>query len=1027
MALQALDALTLQHPLPHRVVLTGLPVDDEEIAEAQAHPLIAERGVELIVRAPVPDPDQDPPLWRVVEDARSALPTKPTHWVWILHDDSAPEPEALANLIEATRRSSGVGVVGPKLVRADDPRRLVAVGHRITRAGRDVDTSVPRELDQGQHDKRVDVIGVPLSGMLVRSDVLAAVGGVDKAFGDGVEGLDLSWRTHLAGHRVVVAPDAEVRQGSGGHPAPTLTTRRRTRQMALARGSLWSGPWRALAILLTSLVAGLGLLLVKRPHEAAAEFADVGAVLAPGRGLGARWRFRGRKRVRRRDLRALFAPVRSGWQGTTDTVHGALTDRTDRRASGALETGPVSEDAESLESVPSRFRTLWSWPLALTMLVAVGAALTRWRELLPALSGRGYGVAGGEVYTISATFSDLWHSWADPWTGGGLGHGAEPAPWLLPMSGFTWLAEQLPWVDAARSPAAVTATWILFAALPLSVLSAYLAGRVAVRARWTRALIGLIWAGMAPLAAGVDEARLGPVVAHVAMPLLVAGVVVSGSRRHGVQRTTATFATVLLAALVGHFVPAVLVLTSIGGVLVLLLGPGWGRLRGLLLVLLPWALTGPWLGGVLADPRVLLGGAGATTSGTAGADAWQMLLLHPGGGLSPTLWWTAPLLLLALGATLRRGHRGRRAGALLVGALVGLAAALLAPRVHLGVVPEGFEEAGEIVTAWPGLFLSVAAACILLAAAQAVELPPQGGRAAWHAPLVAVLTGVVAVAGAGTLAWTVWAGVGHQLSVAERPFPAVVEAQAEGPESLRVLDLSVVGDRVTYQLVGREPGLFVRDRVLEVVRSVGEPVPADPAQLELAEAVRVLTDTGSAGDSSAAHESLARLGVGYVGLQAPADDPLVAGLDATAALARVTASEDLLLWRVGGTGTEDALVPPARVRLLDEDGVALGVVPVDGPRSVLRASVDAPSQAALLEVSEAAGWAEVAEVRAGGEVVDPVPDHWPPRYELPVGSADQLQVELTRPDLTWRLGTTALLALVIFLALPFGSRRRRVT
>lgn len=1027
MALQALDALTLQHRLPDRVVLTGLPADDEEIAEARAHPLIAERGVELVVREPVPDPDQDPPLWRVVEDARSVLPSAPTHWVWILHDDSVPAPEALANLIEATRRSSGVGIVGPKLLRADDPRRLVAVGHRITRGGRDVDTSVPRELDQGQHDKRVDVIGVPLPGMLVRSDVLAAVGGVDKAFGDGIEGLDLSWRTHLAGHRVVVATDAVVRQGSGGYPAPTLTTRRRARQMALARGAWWSAPWRALTILLTSLVAGLGLLLVKRPHEAAGEFADVGAVLSPARGLGARWRFRGRKRVRRRDLRALFAPVRSGWQGTTDTVHGALTDRPEGRGPVALETGPVSEDAESMESVPSRFRSLWSWPLALALLISVGAALTRWRDLRPALSGRGYGVAGGELHTISATWADLWHNWADPWTGGGLGHGAEPAPWLLPMSGFTWLVEQLPWVDATRSPAAITATWILFAALPLSVVSAYFASRVAVRARWVRALTGLIWAGMAPLSVGVDEARLGPVVAHIAMPLLVAGVLVSGSRRHGVQRTTATFATVLLAALVGHFVPAVLVLTSLGGVLVLVLGPGWGRLRGLLLILLPWALTGPWLGEVLADPRVLLGGPGATTSGPAGVEAWQMLLLHPGGGLSPTLWWTAPLLLLALGATLLRGHRGRRAGALLLGALVGLAAALLAPRIQLGVVPDGFAEAGEVVTAWPGVFLSVAAACLLLAAAQTVELPPQGGRAAWHAPLVAVLTGVVVVAGTATLAWTVWAGVGHQLTVAQRPFPAVVDAQAEGPESLRVLDLTVVGDRVTYQLVGREPGLFVRDRVLEVVRSVDESTVNDPAQQELAETVRVLTDTGSAGDSSAAHESLARLGVGYVGLHAPIDDPLVAGLDATAALARVSVTEDLMLWRVGSTGTEDALVPPARVRLLDADGTAVGVVPVEGPRSTLRASSEPPAGAAFLEVSEAAGWAGVAEVRAGGELLEAVPSHWPPRYELPAGSADQLQVTLAQPDLTWRLGTMVLLTLVIFLALPFGSRRRRVS
>lgn len=1024
-ALQSLDALSLQHRLPDRVVLTGLSSGDDEIEEARTHPLIAEDGVDLVVREPVPHPDQDPPLWAVIEDARAELTTDPTHWIWILHDDSVPEPPALSNLIEATRRSSGVGIVGPKLVHGDDPRRLVSVGHRITRGGRDVDEQVARELDQGQHDQRVDIIGVPLPGLLVRSDVLDTVGGIDKAFGDGTEGLDLSWRSHLAGHRVVVATDAVLRQGANGHPPPTLRTRRRTRQMALARGSWWAAPWRALGILLTSVLAGLGLLLVKRPSEAAAEFADTGAVLAPARGTGARWRFRGRKRVRRRDLRSLFAPVSSAWQGTTDTVHGALADRGARRGGSALETGPVSEDAESLETAPGRFRSLWSWPLVLAVLVAIGAALARWRDLLPALSGGGHGVVGGEVHTVSGGWSQVWHSWADPWTGAGLGTGDAPAAWLLPMSGFTWVVEQLPWVDASRSPMAVTLTWLLFAAIPLSVVSAYFAARVGVRTRWIRALIGLIWAGMAPLSAGVDEGRLGPVVAHIALPLVVAGVVVAGSRRHGVQRTTTTFATTLLTALVGLFAPAVLLVVSLAGLLILLFGPGWGRLRGLLLAVLPWLLTGPWLREVLADPRVTLGGAGTSLAGAPGTPAWQTLLLHAGGALSPTIWWTVPLLVLAVGATLRRGHRGRRAAALLLGAVLGLAAALAAPLVHLGVVPAGHAEAGQVVTAWPGLFLSVAAACLLLAAAQAVELPPVLGRAPWHAPLVAVLTGVVAVAGVGTLAWTAWAGTDGHLSAAQRPYPAVVDAQATGPEALRVLDLAVTDDRVAYRLVGQEPGLWVRDRVDEVVQASADPASPDPGREALADAVLALTDSGSAGDSSTAHEALLDLGVGHVALRAPEGDPLVAGLDATAALSRINAPEDLMLWRVGSGGTEEAPVPAARVRLVDDSGTALAVVPVDGPHSVLRQGSDPPEATAALVISEAAGWAQVAEVRADGERLEPVEGQWPLRFEVAAAAADQLQVTLQRPDLSWRIATAALALLVLFLALPFGTRRRR--
>lgn len=1024
--LQALDALLPQQRHPQRIIVTGLAAQDSEVAEASEHPLIAEHGVELLVREPLEDPAGEAPLWRVVQDAQSVLRSAPDHWVWILHDDSAPEPEALANLIEATRRSSGVGIVGPKIVRADDPRRLVSVGHRITRGGRAVDEHVARELDQGQHDGAVDVIGVPLPGMLIRSDVLKAAGGIDKAFDEGVEGLDLCWRSHLMGHRVVVATDAVLRQGQNSHPGPTRATRRRTRQMALARGPWWSAPFRAIGILLTSLLAGLGLLLVKRPTQAAAEFTDAGAVLSPWRGLGARARFRGHKRVRRRDLSGLFASGSSGWHGTTDTVHGALVDRPARPGSGALESGPVSAEAESLESVPTRFRSLWSWPLVLALLVAVSAALIRWRDLLPALSGRGYGVEGGEVHTLSSGWEQLWHAWADVWTGPGLGSGADPAPWLLPMAGFTWLVEHLPWVDPARSPAAVTLAWILWAAIPASALSGYFAARVAVRSRWVRALVGVVWAGMPSLSAGVDQGRLGPVVAHVALPLIVAGVVVAGSRRQGALRTSATCATVLLTALVGAFVPAVMILVSLAGLLVLVFGPGWGRLRGLLLAVLPWALSGPWFRVVREDPRVVLGGPGATTTGgpSHAAEPWHMLLLHPGGGLSPALWWTLPLLLLALGAALRRGHRGRRAAVLLIGALLGLAAALAAPWLQLGVVPPGYVEAGDVITPWPGLFLSVAAACVLLAAAQAVELPHAARRAPWHAPLVTVLTGVVAIAGVGTLVWSAWSGVGPALAVAQRPYPAVVDAQAGGPESLRILDLRVADDAVSYRLAGAEPGLWVRDRVQEVAAQDAA-VSSLPGRAALAEAVVTLTNGDNSSDSSAAHQALLDLGVGYVGLRATEGDPLVAALDATAALTRVNSTDGLQLWRVGSGGDPDAPVPPARVRLVDGDGTALAAVPTSGPHATLRTSLEAPEGTAALLISEGAGWSQVAQVSASGVPLEPVAGQWPLRYPVTAGSADHLEIDLPVRDVTWRVATAGLAALVLFLALPFGSRRGR--
>src|SRR5690606_870854 len=142
---------------------------------------------------------------------------------------------------------------------------------------------------------------------------------------------------------------------------------------------------------------------------------------------------------------------------------------------------------------------------------------------------------------------------------------------------------------------------------------------------------------------------------------------------------------------VGHLVPAVLLLTTLAGLLLLLFGPAWGRLRGLVLVTVPWGLLGPALTSFWEDPRLLLGGPGAPFPPDSG-QPWHLGLLHVGGPVPHWLWWTAPLLLLAVLAVLRTGQRGRRAGLLAAAALIGLAAALAAQHVVAGRVPSGFGE-----------------------------------------------------------------------------------------------------------------------------------------------------------------------------------------------------------------------------------------------------------------------------------------------------------------------------------------------
>ncbi|MGD8150167.1 glycosyltransferase [Ornithinimicrobium sp. Y1694] len=1092
---QVLDALAEQTVRPQRVLVAGLDPDGHEAAVLRHHRLVSELRIPLVVRSagapgerdreeghgedsrerrreeygqPQQEPQQEPqarqsdagetltveartlPLAAALDDVRAALPVHEEHWLWLLHDDSLPEPGALAALAAAARRSSRVAVVGPKLVREEDPRLLLGVGHHLTPAGRMADGAGAALVDQGQLDLRQDVLGVPLAGAFVNSQVLADIDGLDRAFAaDGVAGLDLGWRAHLAGHRVVVAPDAIVRQGvTGTGIVDPRRTRVRHRQLALARGGLLAGVWRGLGVLITSTLAAILLLLVKRPKEAADEWSDVRAVLSPVSGWGARWRFRGRRSARPGDLRSLFVPASLGWRATMDTVGEALDPRarsrteTRRRTGPAgiqgLETGPVADEFADVGSAPRASR--WSWPLAAALVVAVALTGWRWRDLLPSLQPSGTGVVGGELGPAFTDAAGLWRSALDGWRGGGLGHDGGAEPWLLQGSALTRLVELVPGVGGSAA-AGVALGWILLLAVPASVLTAHLALRRSSRRPWVRAVLALGWGGLAPLSIGVDEGRVGPVVVHVLAPLLIAGYAVSATPRGGSRRTAAVFATVLGLGLAAQWVPLVLVLSTLGGVLLLILGRGSARWRGATLAILPWALALPWLMRVWSEPLKLLGGAGATVADPAHpapVEPWELLLLHPGGApelLTGSwdvlmLWAVIPLWLLAVASMLLSRGRGRRGTVLTSVALVCVGLAVLATRTGIGVLAQpaathasaaggatGVENGITLtVTPWSGTLLSFAGAAVLLAAALALDAlldarAARKGEAGFRA-LTGTVVALTGIATTAILGWgTILAGQGSvSLERAEDPLPAVAREQGGGPSAVRTLVLhprsetGEIGEETPYRLVvdlvGDEPEPA---RILRDGAALAYGVGADPTPVSQS----VAAVTGEVTPQEAVAE-LGALGVGYVHLLADETNPLVAQLDRLPGATRVSSPPEEVLWRIAGE-------PTGRLRAVDADGGVGQVIPVTGPHAATSELLELDDDTTLT-VAEGSGWAEQAELRVDGEPVEIRPDG---TAALSAGTHD-LELRLRTPGLPWQLITLVIAGLVGFLALPVG-------
>ncbi|MDQ4084312.1 MAG: glycosyltransferase family 2 protein, partial [Actinomycetota bacterium] len=209
------------------------------------------------------------------------------HWVWLLHDDMALDPHALANLLAAAR--TDVALLGPKVREWPQRRRLLEMGLTVSGTARRLTGVEPGEYDQGQHDRVRDTLAVGSAGMLVRRAAWDRLGGFDPALPLFADDLDLGWRAAGHGMRAAVAPQAVVfhaeasARGQRSIDAAAGGPHRLARAHALyavlvnCRAPVLAAV--AVRLLLGSLLRALGLLLLKAPREAWDEVSAAAAVL----------------------------------------------------------------------------------------------------------------------------------------------------------------------------------------------------------------------------------------------------------------------------------------------------------------------------------------------------------------------------------------------------------------------------------------------------------------------------------------------------------------------------------------------------------------------------------------------------------------------------------------------------------------------------------------------------------------------------------------------------------------------------
>jgi GT2 family glycosyltransferase len=594
---------------------------------------------------------------RSVADALSSPVAGQADYVLVLHDDAAPDPDAIARLVEATMIPGveRVGVVGAKIVDWDRPRVLRDIGRSADRFGHPFSSLQADELDQGQFDRVLEVLSVDGCAMLVAREVWQELGTFDERLGDDDADLDLCWRARIAGWRVLMTPLARVRHRAVAeheHPSDGGRSRRYEEDRAAIAATLKNySRWSLLKVVPLALVLTavrlLYLTLSRRFEEGWDHLRAWGWNVAhlPGT-LSRRRRIQRHRRVGDRSLHRFTESAGLRLPRWFQTAERILEEQRE------LDT----EDEDHPRGIGVRTRSLVA---AHPVMVASVLGVLVWAVVVRDLLGPDP-LVGGVLPAFPGSSEGFFSELVAATRSTGLGGSLAASPALAPLGAVSW----------ATFGSTAIAQKVLLAAGP--VLAAVLLYRAAVRRTGepgASVVAAAAYVASALVLWSYSEGRLALLAAIAVLPPLVERLEVAfaGERPFDSRRRLAAGIAVTLAVGVAVEPGIALAFVLVTGIQILF---GRARLRGMAVAgaaaVGAAVLLFPFL------PTVLAGGGAAfgSTIGTTDLADLARFALGPG----PGTWEIAAFLPIAaaLGLTLARGeHRAPawRATSVVVAAL----------------------------------------------------------------------------------------------------------------------------------------------------------------------------------------------------------------------------------------------------------------------------------------------------------------------------------------------------------------------
>ena len=852
-------------------------------------------------RIPFISADVETGFGQAISLAVNKLPKSVDHeWIWLIHDDCAPAPTALAELLAAIDDRPQVVMVGPKLLGWHDRTHLLEAGVSIAGNGARWTGLEPLEYDQGQHDGNHDVLAVSTAGALIRRDVFEELGGLDPNLTLFRDDVDFGWRARAAGHSVMVATGAVAfhAQASANERRtvevdgaflhrPLLLDRRNAAYVLLSNSSWWILPWLVIQLLGTAIARAIGYLIAKLPGYAADEILAVGSLIVrPGLIIAAR-KVRKKQRFVSARVIAEFIPprwsqIRLASEGVVDAVRAKLFPENNQVSTTSVLD--ANEDEDLLTPVNTNH-----WFGVFKRPEVIGFVLISLISLLNSRNRFG-ALVGGALPISPAGATDLWRTYFESWHQVGMGSTVATPTWV-----------------------AITATASLFFLgkvqflittffLVAPVLTMFTASKLLKRLTgntWISIPAAFLYAVSPVAIAAVSTGHIATVLFMILAPL-VALLLRDIEKIESFTWRKIAGVSLLLAVLYGFSLMIFMIGLAAGLISTLsdyekhaqeANAPLYSlRLqKRAALIFVPFVMNVPYSLETIMHPSRLLVEPGLLISGGGPIHA---LLGNPGGANSLPIWLVSPILLVLIVSLFSSTH-ARRIAEYGVGALV-----IAVVISSLSISTHGNEASSKV---WPGPVLvlvtlaAVAAGTVLLDRLRETLVLSHIHYRHILSALLLFTTFAYSLLAVG---WSVSKGAD---SLVQANRATVMPAFLSVEKDVKILVLREVGSENDKKIQ------YYLSRGKDI--SLGEPDVAPTLTVAIADAARGLIDGSGVTSSS----TLSDFGVKYLYVKAPFKREIIRSIDGLGGFSRTSATSLGVVWKV--------TAPASRLMFVGADGV----------------------------------------------------------------------------------------------------------